>query len=744
MNKKLIAILTLVMFAMTLLPMGAFAATTNTALQIKSIGTTATETAGNLRITETSSTVGSIINGDTITITLKNGAKFATPAAIVPGDFTVDTAEITAVAVTSANSNSVTVTVTRAVVPAAQAWFTMNFATSANLKIDATSMTSDQVAVDIYSPNGGVTNGEVVIANTTSGATDATVLSKTSITAGKTGAAAGIIRIVENRAGALSAGDVIRLSIPTADVDFGAAATATLTNAGGTMTIDTNLAAASPSGAGVAETTTAPAVNADGYSEITFEVITASTTSPAVIEVTGITLDVDEDAALGDVQVKVAGDATSQTLVLSTIKGYGYSLTAPETIAVMAGDDTETLKDFWLKENAAATIVGNGRTIKLELPVNTAWVAAPTMTVNKGVGLTFAAPTISADRRTVTYANTAGDFSTSAYEYKFEDGKIAVKATASEGDVVVTFGGSSNVTGELKVAEIKKPVTVTSQDVDVVVGKQAQPIGDILIKEVKAGYIKAAAANNTIVIDLGSTPAATFAATPKVEVVEGDLKIDKLTKTASTLTITIDRVSTVPSTIKVSGITVDLNRTPAEGAYNMRVYGTALNRVHATGIAAVTAAAALDTAATNAVVQFKGMTVVTPAPDQEGVVKEVQMTVGSTVYSIAGVEMTMDVAPYIKGGRTYFPVRYVANALNITDDNVVWDGAQRTVTIFKGNRIVQVTIGSNTMLVNGVPLTMDAAPEITAERTMLPIRFVAQGLGVNVNYDAATQTVTLN
>jgi small subunit ribosomal protein S20 len=320
-------------------------------------------------------------------------------------------------------------------------------------------------------------------------------LNKVSATAGKATAASGIVRIVENRAGALAVGDVIRLSIPTADASFNAAATATLTNAGGAMTIDTNLANANPVGVGVGTPTTAPAGNVDGYSEISFEVITASTTSPAVIEITGIQLFIEEDAALGDVQIKIGGDASSQTLSFGTVKGFGYSVTAPETIEVMAGDDTETLKAFWLKENVEATIIGNGRTIKLDLPANTAWVQAPTMSVKKGAGLTFAAGVISTDRRTVTYTNTVGDFSTAAYEYKFEDAKIAVKATAAEGDVNVIFSGSSNVTGEIKVAEIKKPVQVVTTDADVVVGRQGQPIGDITIKEVKAGYIKANAAN---------------------------------------------------------------------------------------------------------------------------------------------------------------------------------------------------------------------------------------------------------
>ena len=117
--------------------------------------------------------------------------------------------------------------------------------------------------------------------------------------------------------------------------------------------------------------------------------------------------------------------------------------------------------------------------------------------------------------------------------------------------------------------------------------------------------------------------------------------------------------------------------------------------------------------------------------------------VGSTSYTVNGVTKTMDAAPYIKDSRTFVPVRYVANALGVTDDNIIWDGVKKTVTLIKGDRVVQMTIGSKTMLINGAAITMDTAPEIVSPgRTMLPIRFVAQALGATVNWDPATNTAT--
>ena len=103
----------------------------------------------------------------------------------------------------------------------------------------------------------------------------------------------------------------------------------------------------------------------------------------------------------------------------------------------------------------------------------------------------------------------------------------------------------------------------------------------------------------------------------------------------------------------------------------------------------------------------------------------------------------MDVAPYIKDGRTFLPLRYIANAAGVADSDITWDPATQEVTISKGGRLVQVTIGSTTMLINGKAVTMDVAPEISNGRTCLPFAWVAQALGANITWDATTQTVTV-
>lgn len=115
-------------------------------------------------------------------------------------------------------------------------------------------------------------------------------------------------------------------------------------------------------------------------------------------------------------------------------------------------------------------------------------------------------------------------------------------------------------------------------------------------------------------------------------------------------------------------------------------------------------------------------------------------TVGRTQFEVSGVENTMDVAPYIKDDRVYLPVRFIAQATGVSDNDIIWNQDERSVGITKGDRTVRLVVGSDTMYVNGEPVLMDAAPEIIEPgRTMLPLRWIAEALGYDVYWDGTAQ-----
>ena len=101
----------------------------------------------------------------------------------------------------------------------------------------------------------------------------------------------------------------------------------------------------------------------------------------------------------------------------------------------------------------------------------------------------------------------------------------------------------------------------------------------------------------------------------------------------------------------------------------------------------------------------------------------------------------MDAAPFIKDSRTFVPVRFLGNALGVSDSNIAWDNTARKATL-QGKSKLELTIGSKTMQKDGQSIGMDAAPMIVNPgRTMLPARWVAEGLGFEVGWDEANQLV---
>jgi hypothetical protein len=117
------------------------------------------------------------------------------------------------------------------------------------------------------------------------------------------------------------------------------------------------------------------------------------------------------------------------------------------------------------------------------------------------------------------------------------------------------------------------------------------------------------------------------------------------------------------------------------------------------------------------------------------------LAVNSDIYTINGKTMFWDATPYVKNGRTLVPIRALAEALGFQVTYDFSDPASKAVYIYKATQDIEkekdspyimLVIGQPTAMVNGQLVALDVAPEILNGRTMLPLRFVAQSLGYNV------------
>ena len=131
-----------------------------------------------------------------------------------------------------------------------------------------------------------------------------------------------------------------------------------------------------------------------------------------------------------------------------------------------------------------------------------------------------------------------------------------------------------------------------------------------------------------------------------------------------------------------------------------------------------------------------------PKPKEEKPVTKMEMdwkiefAIGTSTIDreINGVDskIKMDVAPYIRDGRTMLPLRSLAEALGF---EVEWNRSTRTVVLKDNNTRVEIPVGTNKIIVNGNVYTSDVKPEIKNNRTMLPIANLARALGLSDGKD---------
>ncbi|MFC3747967.1 stalk domain-containing protein [Paenibacillus sp. GCM10012306] len=97
-------------------------------------------------------------------------------------------------------------------------------------------------------------------------------------------------------------------------------------------------------------------------------------------------------------------------------------------------------------------------------------------------------------------------------------------------------------------------------------------------------------------------------------------------------------------------------------------------------------------------------------------------------------------APVNVNGNVLVPFRAIFESLGAT---VKWDSATQTVTATKEGKTIVLKIGSTTAYVNGVPVTLSAAPQLINGSTMVPIRFVSEALGGLVEWSNSSSSVVV-
>ena len=120
-----------------------------------------------------------------------------------------------------------------------------------------------------------------------------------------------------------------------------------------------------------------------------------------------------------------------------------------------------------------------------------------------------------------------------------------------------------------------------------------------------------------------------------------------------------------------------------------------------------------------------------------------------------GVALTFDVPPQIINDRVMLPFRTIAEAMGAV---VGWRPEYQKIFVYLDDRYVEMTVGNPTMLYGAFSLgesgegiydtinkyEMDSPPIIVNDRTLIPVRAMAEALGAEVKWDPEAVTVTIS
>ena len=126
----------------------------------------------------------------------------------------------------------------------------------------------------------------------------------------------------------------------------------------------------------------------------------------------------------------------------------------------------------------------------------------------------------------------------------------------------------------------------------------------------------------------------------------------------------------------------------------------------------------------------------------------IKMTIGDLAYEIDGTPAfpAMDVPPFIENGRTFVPVRFLAEAFAAAADWTPKNANVETVYLERADLLITIRIGQASLEIydkmndETKTATVDAPARIVEGRTFLPFRAIGEAFGVEVDYSTDPET----
>jgi len=328
-----------------------------------------------------------------------------------------------------------------------------------------------------------------------------------------------------------------------------------------------------------------------------------------------------------------------------------------------------------------------------------------------------------------------------------------------EGDITLSADGDEILrnTPAVKIAAAKSPITITSSVTDLKIGYQWQKVADVEIRETEAGLLERNKRVDIFIDDeITGSDNISFAPDFTTSInSESKMNITTPVVRGSNISFTIDRMSNgTPAVIKFENLSVKIDRTVPEtnkkpylvvaGGNAIAGNFSAFYNVHDPYFSVE----GIGTGLINVITSADGAT-------ESGFTNVVWVKIGSREVTLGRdtkETITMDTEAYISAvsDSTMVPVRFVTQALGMNDNQLVWDDANRTVTIINGAQVIQFKAGSSSISINGVTTNMYneaqklVYTEIKDDRSFLPFRKLGDALNIKVAWDEANRTAIYN
>ena len=104
-------------------------------------------------------------------------------------------------------------------------------------------------------------------------------------------------------------------------------------------------------------------------------------------------------------------------------------------------------------------------------------------------------------------------------------------------------------------------------------------------------------------------------------------------------------------------------------------------------------------------------------------------------------QLSFTQSPVIENGTTLVPMRAIFEAMGASVD---WNNDTKTVTSVKGDTTIILTLNKDKATVNGDEIPLVVPAKLVNGNTMVPLRFVSESLGAEVDWNGESRTVTIN